>query len=101
MADTLDSDFFSFQDQLGDVERAHILAIREFCETEVRPIADDYWVRAEFPSQLIPGLARLGLFGSALDSVRQFENSAVFRGWAALELARMPVSPPSSGCRTA
>lgn len=89
MADTLDSDFFSFQDQLGDVERAHILAIREFCETEVRPIADDYWVRAEFPSQLIPGLARLGLFGSALDSVRQFENSAVFRGWAALELARV------------
>lgn len=89
MADTLDSDFFSFQDQLGDVERAHILAIREFCETEVRPIADDYWVRAEFPSQLIPALAGLGLFGSALESVRQFENSALFRGWAALELARV------------
>jgi glutaryl-CoA dehydrogenase len=89
MADTLDSDFFMFQDRLTVEERRHILAIREFCEAEVRPIADDHWVRAEFPSQLIPGLAELGLFGSALPSVRQFENSAVFRGWAALELARI------------
>lgn len=89
MADTLDSDFFMFQDRLSAVERRHILAIREFCEAEVRPIADDHWVRAEFPSGLIPGLAELGLFGSALPSVRKFENSAVFRGWAALELARI------------
>ena len=38
--------------------------VRHFCDQEVIPIINDYWERAEFPFDLIPKLARLGLAGS-------------------------------------
>ena len=34
------------------------MEIREFLERELRPIADDYWDRAEFPMHLIPEVGR-------------------------------------------
>ncbi len=86
---SLDADFYFFQDQLTDRENEQVLTIRKFMETEVRPIANDYWKRAEFPHQLIPGIAALGLFGAEWEETRQFESSAVFRGWTALEIARV------------
>jgi glutaryl-CoA dehydrogenase len=86
------SDFYGFQAELSDEENASILAIREYMEQSVAPIADDYWDRAEFPHQVIPELARLGLFGTAWEESRTFENSACYRGWVALELARVDSS---------
>ena len=88
----LAGDFYSFQDKLNDAERAAIGRLREYFETEVRPIANDYWERAEFPMQVIPRLAELGVLGSFVAEVRQFENSAVYRGWAALEMGRVDAS---------
>ena len=88
----LAGDFYSFQDKLTDGERASIGRLREYFETEVRPIANDYWERAEFPMQVIPRLAELGVLGSFVPEVRQFENSAVYRGWAALEMGRVDAS---------
>ena len=38
------------------------------------------------------GLADLGLFGQPWKETKRFENSAVFRGWVALELARVDAS---------
>jgi glutaryl-CoA dehydrogenase len=84
----LAADFFGFQARLSPTEQEAALRIRSFMEAEVRPIADAYWARAEFPRQLIPSLAGLGLFGAAIPEVRHFENSAVFRGWVAMEMAR-------------
>ncbi|MFZ7087711.1 acyl-CoA dehydrogenase family protein [Curtobacterium sp. RRHDQ10] len=79
-------------DRLTDDERAHVLRLRAFLEAEVAPIANEYWARAEFPMQLVRPLAATGSFGSAIPAVRQFENSAVFRGWAALETGRVDAS---------
>jgi glutaryl-CoA dehydrogenase len=87
--DHLAGDFYHFQDKLTDVERAAIGRVREYFETEVRPIANDYWERAEFPMQVIPRLAELGTLGPFVPEVRHFENSAVYRGWAALEMGRV------------
>ncbi|GMA27997.1 glutaryl-CoA dehydrogenase [Arenivirga flava] len=53
------------------------------------PIADDYWQRAEFPVQLQRPLAELGMLGLGFEETAAFENSAVFRGWAALEMGRV------------
>jgi glutaryl-CoA dehydrogenase len=89
---TLDSDFYLFQDQLTDRENESISAIREFLEREVRPIANDYWARAAFPHHLIPEIAELGLFGADWEETRRFENSAVYRGWTGLEIARVDAS---------
>ena len=90
--DRLAADFYGFQDELTPVEREASLRLRDFMEREVRPIATDYWDRAEFPSQIIPGLADLGMFGAMWPETQRFENSAVWRGWAALELGRVDPS---------
>ncbi len=39
--------------------------------------------------QTIAPLAELGMYGPGIPLVRHFENSAVYRGWAALELGRI------------
>ncbi|WP_375401613.1 acyl-CoA dehydrogenase family protein [uncultured Amnibacterium sp.] len=85
----LTADFYRFQDQLSDEERGHIGRVRAFFESEVAPIANEYWAKAEFPMHLVPGLARIGAFGPFVPEVRQFENTAVYRGWAALEMGRI------------
>lgn len=89
MTDFLPSDFYGFQGKLSAAEQEHVLSVREFFQAEVAPIADEYWLKSEFPMQLVPGLAELGVFGSALPAVRQFETTAVARGWIALEMARV------------
>ncbi|MFJ3380360.1 acyl-CoA dehydrogenase family protein [Curtobacterium sp. NPDC090217] len=88
----LESDFYGFALQLTDQERASIGRLREYLERDVAPIADEYWARAEFPMQVITPLAELGMYGPGVPLVRQFENSAVYRGWAALELGRVDAS---------
>ncbi|SBN63027.1 glutaryl-CoA dehydrogenase [Curtobacterium sp. 9128] len=88
----LESDFYGFALQLTDQERASIGRLREYLERDVAPIADEYWARAEFPMQVITPLAELGMYGPGVSLVRQFENSAVYRGWAALELGRVDAS---------
>lgn len=85
-------DFYHFQDMLTPAERESAAQVREYFETEVRPIANDYWERAEFPTQIIPNLARLGCLGAFIPEIRRFPNSAVYRGWMALEMGRVDAS---------
>jgi glutaryl-CoA dehydrogenase len=91
VSNLLESDFYFFQDQLSDRENEKILEIRSFFETNVRPIANDYWARAEMPFQIVPGLAQLGVFGPEWQD-EYSEYSAVFRGWSGLEMARVDSS---------
>jgi len=89
---TLTSDFYGFENGLADREKEVLTKLRHYLETEIKPIVNDHWARAEFPMQLVKGLADLGLFGMPWEETRPFENSAVFRGWVALELARVDAS---------
>jgi glutaryl-CoA dehydrogenase len=87
------SDFYGYENALTDREKQLIVDLRAFLEAEVRPIANDLWTKAEFfPRSIVKGLADLGLFGQSWEETRTFENSAVFRGWVALELARVDAS---------
>jgi len=88
-APTLEADFFGFQSRLTPREQDAVVEIREFCRREVRPVVDAFWSRAEFPFELIPPLAALGTMGAFVPEVRAFENSAVYRGWVAMEIARV------------
>jgi len=94
-SDLLSSDFYSFQDSLSPREVEATLAVRDFFEAEVGPIVNDFWARAEFPSHLVKPLAGLGLLGAAWEESRQFENSAQWRGWIALEMSRVDASVSS------
>jgi len=90
---TLASDFYGFENGLADREKEVLAKLRHYLETEVKPIVNDHWARAEFfPSEIVKGLADLGVFGMPWKETQAFENSAVFRGWVALELARVDAS---------
>ncbi|TFD53402.1 acyl-CoA dehydrogenase [Cryobacterium sp. Hh11] len=88
----LGSDFFGYEDLLTEPEQTAILKLRAYLEKEVRPIANGCWDRAEFPTQVIKPLAELGMYSFGWESTKPFENSAVFRGFVALELARVDAS---------
>jgi glutaryl-CoA dehydrogenase len=88
----LGSDFFGYETLLSTPEQAAILKLRAYLEKEVRPIINGCWDRAEFPTQVIRPLGELGMYSFAWDETRPFENSAVFRGFVALELARVDAS---------
>lgn len=88
----LGSDFFGYENLLSAPEQAAILTLRAYLEKEVRPIINGYWDRAEFPSQVIKPLAELGTYSFNWDETKPFENSAVFRGFVALEIARVDAS---------
>ncbi|MCU1581328.1 MAG: acyl-CoA dehydrogenase [Microbacteriaceae bacterium] len=89
----LASDFYGYENALTDQEKDLIVRLRAFLEAEVRPIVNDLWAKAEFfPRSILKGMAELGLFGQPWEESRQFANSAVFRGWCALEIARVDAS---------
>jgi len=91
--ESLTSDFYGYENGLSDQEKDLIVRLRAFLEAEVRPIVNGLWADAEFvPRSIVKGLADLGLFGQPWKETRAFENSAVFRGWVALELARVDAS---------
>jgi glutaryl-CoA dehydrogenase len=89
----LNSDFYGYENRLTDREKELITELRVYLEAEVRPIINGLWANAEFfPRKIVTDLAAMGLFGQPWEETRRFENSAVFRGWVALELARVDAS---------
>ncbi len=88
----LASDFYAYESLLTDREQEALATLRAWLEAEVKPIAGDYWDRAEFPMQVVKPLAELGTLSYAWDETKPFENSAVFRGFVQFELARVDAS---------
>ncbi|MFC5790860.1 acyl-CoA dehydrogenase [Agromyces tardus] len=88
----LASDFFSYESLLTDREKEALAALRGWLERDVKPIVNDHWDRGEFPMQIVKPLAELGALSYAWDETKPFKNSAVFRGFVALELARVDAS---------
>ena len=90
--ETLASDFYGYEALLTDQEKGFLADLRAYLETEVKPIVNEHWERAEFPHSIIEGLHKTGAIGLGFPETAPFENSAVFRGWVALELARVDAS---------
>ena len=82
------ADLFLIEDLLGDEERAVRDRVRAFCEREVRPVINGYWERAQFPFELLPGLAELGVVGGTIRGHGCPGLSPLAAGLVAQELAR-------------
>ncbi|XVV09541.1 acyl-CoA dehydrogenase family protein [Actinoplanes sp. CA-131856] len=80
----LDGDLYAFQDLLPEDEAAVVRRVRDFLDTEVVPIANDHWARAEFPHHLIKRYADL--------DIADRPGSNLLNGWLALEMARADAS---------
>jgi len=88
----LGSDFFGYENLLSGEEKAALARIRSYLESDVRPIVNGCWERAEFPAEIIKPLGALGAYSFGWEETKPFANSAVFRGFVALEMARVDAS---------
>jgi glutaryl-CoA dehydrogenase len=59
-------DFYRIDDMLNDEERMIRDTVRRFVDDRVIPIIDEHFEKATFPTQLIPEMAKIGLFGGNL-----------------------------------
>jgi glutaryl-CoA dehydrogenase len=88
----LASDFYGYESMLTDQEKTALAAIRTYLENEVKPVVNGHWEKATFPHEIVKGLADLDVYRFGWDETKPFENSAVFRGFVALELGRIDAS---------
>lgn len=85
------ADFLGYQNDLSAREKQSLVELRAYLDKEVRPIVNELWERAEFPQAIIKPLSDLGVYSFGR-SFTPFENSALFRGFVSLELARVDAS---------
>lgn len=88
----IDGDFYDLSDLLTPEERQIQLKVRDFMEREVKPIANEYWLRDEFPFQLIPKMAELDIAGLTYDGYGCPNRRFLLEGFLAMEMARIDVS---------
>ena len=88
----LTGDFYAHGDLLSETERARIEQLREFLSTDVAPIVDGCWARAEFPFELIDGFRRLGLTTWADPDSPDPPPSNLAEGMTGMELAHVDAS---------
>jgi glutaryl-CoA dehydrogenase len=81
-------DYYHIDDLLSDDEREVRDRVRSFCDKEVLPIINDYWERAEFPFELVPKLAALGIAGGTIRGYGCPGMSVLATGLVGMELGR-------------
>ena len=62
---------------------------RRLQEAEIAPIIADYWERAEFPHQIIPGMAKLNIASSTVKGYGTPGLTVMGTAMAAVETARV------------
>jgi glutaryl-CoA dehydrogenase len=82
------TDFYDLEELLEPEEIEIRDRVRIFCEKEVTPRINDYWERAEFPFELVPKLAELGIAGGTIGGYGCPGMTNVAAGLVAAELAR-------------
>ena len=80
-------DFYAISTILSEEDQALVRRVRAFMESEVTPIINHYWTREEFPFQLIPGLAALGIVGTSYHGYGCPGKTSLLDGVLMMELA--------------
>lgn len=84
----VDSDFYHLTDYLNDDDRALVTKVRGFVDREVLPVINEYWEAADFPYQILPALADLGIVGTAIEGYGCPGLTRLQTGLVAMELSR-------------
>jgi glutaryl-CoA dehydrogenase len=88
----IDTDFYDLYQLLTSEERAIQLRVREFMQKEIKPIVNNYWLKDEFPHQIIPQLAKLNICGLTFQGYGCPGKSSLLEGFVAMEMARVDCS---------
>ena len=86
MAETVD--FYRIDDLLTDEERLVRSTVSRFVDERFLPVVADHYERASFPMEVVPELAKLGVFGMHLQGYGAAGMSNVMYGLACQELER-------------
>jgi glutaryl-CoA dehydrogenase len=84
----LGTDYFGIGDQLTAQESDYLRRTREFVDSEVLPVINGYWERAEIPWPLIKKMAALGIVGEGIDGYGCPPMSPIAVGLINMELNR-------------
>src|SRR6476660_8410394 len=94
-------DYYLLDELLTDEARAVRDRVRAFVESDVLPVINDYWDRAEFPWALVPKLAGLGIVGPRIAGDGCPGLSRLAAGVVSLQMSRGGGSVnPSLGVQT-
>ncbi|WP_333661052.1 acyl-CoA dehydrogenase family protein [Chishuiella changwenlii] len=88
----IDGDFYDVFHTLTPDQRALQLKVRAFMEKEVRPIVNDYWLRDQFPFELIDKFRELNICGVTYDGYGCPNLPFIMEGVLAMEMARVDAS---------
>ena len=88
----IDTDFYDLHQILTPEERAVQLQVREFMQKEIKPIVNSFWLKDEFPHQIIPELAKLNICGLTYEGYGCPGKSSLLEGFVAMEMARVDCS---------
>lgn len=83
------TDFYLLEEALNDEQREVQLRVRDFARNEVLPIINDYWDRAEFPFELVPKMAGLGIVGTTIEGYGCPGMSRLASAMVSLEMSRV------------
>jgi len=87
-----DADFYAVEQVLDEPGRALLAQVREFMEKEVEPVINRYWTREEFPQEILPGLAGLGIAGLPYTGYGCPGGGNLLDGMISMELGRVDSS---------
>jgi glutaryl-CoA dehydrogenase len=85
---TATADYFRLDDDLTPEEVGIRDKVRAFAEQRVLPVINEYWEKAEFPTDLLPPLAELGIIGTIIQGYGCPGMSRKAAGMVAREMAR-------------
>jgi glutaryl-CoA dehydrogenase len=88
----VNGDFYDLGGMLSPEDRALQLQVRAFMENEIQPIVNEYWLKAEFPHEIIPKLAALNICGLTYEGYGCPNKSFLMEGIIAMEMARVDCS---------
>ncbi len=91
-APPINADFYAVEHKLSPEDRALQLRVREFLETEIKPIVNKYWLHDDFPFEIIPKLASLNVCGYVYEGYGCAGGSSLMDGIIAAEFGRIDPS---------
>jgi alkylation response protein AidB-like acyl-CoA dehydrogenase len=86
--DVITSDFYELEALLDDDDRALLYRVRAFMDEQVTPVINEWWTRGQFPRELIPAMAELGIAGNPYSGYGCPGRSSLTDGMIAMELSK-------------
>jgi glutaryl-CoA dehydrogenase len=82
------TDYYLLDELVDDDARALAARVRGFVDAELLPIINRYWDAAEFPFELVPKIAQLGIIGTTIEGYGCPGLTPLASGLATVEMAR-------------